>query len=183
VITRLRWSDPPTHIRWESARLAEPLLLRRRGFRRGSRLERLDGSPLPTDGSGARQAPGADGDPVRVEVVPHLFGPMLAVGGRRVPSTAPVSPSTGLGLAAGAFLVLLLGGVISVSFGLVVCVMTINVLRCEGDRSTRRTQAAVVAVAGACVVAVLVALGVLVIRALGFDSPVFGILGVVDRLE
>ena len=94
MIIRPRWSDPPTHIRWESARLAEPLLLRRRG----SRLERLDGTPLPTDPSGARQAVGADGAPVRVEVAPHLLGPMLAVDGRRVPSTAPVSPSAGLGL-------------------------------------------------------------------------------------
>jgi hypothetical protein len=172
VLTCRRWQDAPTHVRWESARLAEPLVLRRPW--RKPWLEREDGTPLPVNESGARWAQGVDGRPVRVGCRFDLLrmGWVLEVDGRPVPSTGAVSRSAGLGLLAGAYPMLLVGGMIGVLLGWAVCTATIAVLRCEGDRSVRRSQAAVVATTGACLTAAVVVLGALAARALGLD-PAF----------
>jgi hypothetical protein len=132
---------------------------------------RLD---LPTDGSGARCATGADGEPVRVAPVFSFLqvGWMLQVDGRPVPATAPVSRSTGLGVFAGTFAMFVLGGLIGAASWYVVCYLTIAVRRCDGDPSTRRSQATAVALAGAAAGLVALALGALVTAALGLQAPV-----------
>ena len=162
-----RWADPPTRVRWESGRLGEPLVLRRPW--RSPWLERPDGTPLPVDDSGARWAVGSDGTPVRVAVALSFLqvGQVLKVDGRPVPSTAPVGKSTGLGVLTGLFVLAMLGGMVAAALGYAACFLTIAVGRCEGDPSTRRSQAAAVAVVGAGVIVAAVALGVLITSALG----------------
>jgi hypothetical protein len=174
------WRDPPSRVRWESARLAEPLVLRRPW--RNPWLERLDGTELPTDGSGARCAAGADDRPVRVAPVFSVLqvGWMLAVDGRPVPATAPVSKSTGLGVFAGVFVLYVGSGMIGAALGYAICYLTIAVWRCEGDRPTRRWQATTVALAGIGTGLAVIVLGVLVTRAFGLSSPSWW--GLVERL-
>jgi putative Ca2+/H+ antiporter (TMEM165/GDT1 family) len=164
--------DPPTGVRWESARLAEPLVLRRPW--RAPWLERPDGTALPTDGSGARLADGADGEPVRVAPVFSFLqvGWMLQVDGRPVPVTAPVSRSAGLGVFAGTFAMFVLSGLIGAASWYAVCFLVIAVRRCEGDPSTRRSQARTVALAGAATGLVVIALGALLTAALRLQTPV-----------
>jgi hypothetical protein len=179
LTTRVRWADPPVRVRWESARLAEPLVLRRPWHRPW--LERPDGTALPVDGSGARCAEGADGRPVRVAAVlsyPRL-GWRLEVDGRPVPSTAPVGPSAALCAMAGLAVLAVVTGVIGAQLGYLVCYLAVAVRRCEGDRATRRRQAAAVALAGTAAAAVVLALAILATRAvLGPDTHfLWGVVG------
>ncbi len=180
MIGSTRWADPPSRVRWESGRLAEPLVLRRPWHKPW--LERPVGTPLPVDRFGARWAAGSDGTPVRVAVAVSFLqvGHLLEVDGRPVPATAPVDKSAGFGVLTGVFVLHLLGGIVAAVLGYAACFLTIAVWRCEGDRSTRRSQAAVVAAAGAGVVAAAVALGVLITSALGAGpSILWGLAGAI----
>lgn len=133
---------------------------------------------LGADGTGARSARGADGRPVRVTAQYDLLraGLVLHVDGRPVPSTGAVSREVGLGLLVAQFAVFVVGGMVGLLLAHAACDLAVAVLRCEGDRSVRRSQAATVAVAGACVTAAVVTLGALASRASGGPPILFGLL-------
>lgn len=100
-----------------------------------------------------------------------------------MPPTAPTSRSAGFGVPAGVACAYLLGGAVTAAICYLVCHLAIAVARCEGDPATRRQQARKVAIAGAVAGIVVVAIGVLVVRALGQPPALFPRFGMAGRSD